>query len=125
MALLRRLIERLSRPAGETRAEHLREWVAALDGVIPINQAKPRNRCRVAGIIRNIRIDPRQGTGSIEATITDGTGQMVAKWLGRASMSGIQLGEGLIMTGTPGVGEQGELVILNPEYELCSGPEHR
>jgi hypothetical protein len=49
---------------------------------------------------------------------------MVAKWLGRSSMSGIQLGEGLIMEGTPGVGEHGELVILNPEYELCSGPEH-
>jgi hypothetical protein len=124
MALFGRFIERLSRPAGDIRAEHLRDWVKGLKNVIPIEQAKPRNRCRVAGVIRNIRIDPREGTGSIEATITDGTGQMVAKWLGRSSMSGIQLGEGLIMQGTPGVGEHGELVILNPEYELCTAPEH-
>jgi hypothetical protein len=124
MALFGRLIDRLSRPAADIRAEHLRHWVEGLPGVIPIDEARARSRARVAGVIRNIRIDPREGTGSIEATITDGTGQMVAKWLGRSSMSGIQLGEGLIMEGTPGVGEHGELVILNPEYELCSGPEH-
>jgi hypothetical protein len=124
MALFARLIDRLSRPAADIRAEHLRQWVEGLRGVTPIDEARARSRARVAGVIRNIRIDPREGTGSIEATITDGTGQMVAKWLGRSSMSGIQLGEGLIMEGTPGVGEHGELVILNPEYELCSGPEH-
>jgi RecG wedge domain len=124
MALFGRLIERLSRPAGDIRAEHLRDWVKGLKNVVPIDEARARTPVRVAGVIRNIRIDPREGTGSIEATITDGTGQMVAKWLGRSSMSGIQLGEGLIMQGTPGVGEHGELVILNPEYELCTGPEH-
>jgi hypothetical protein len=84
----------------------------------------PEPTASVAGVVRNIRIDPREGTGSIEATITDGTGQMAAKWLGRSSMSGIQLGDDLIMQGASGVGEHGELVILNPEYELCTGPEH-
>ncbi len=49
---------------------------------------------------------------------------MVARWLGRSSLSGIRLGAGLIVEGTPGVGEHGELVVLNPEYQLVPGPEH-
>ena len=78
----------------------------------------------MAGVIQNIRIDPRVGSGSIEATIIDGTGQMVAKWLGRSSLSGITLGMGLIIEGAVGVGSDGELTVLNPDYRLVPGPEH-
>ncbi len=88
-----------------------------------IAELKPRERGKVAGVIQNIRIDPREGT-SIEATIIDGTGHMVAKWLGRDRMPGIGLGMGLIMEGVCGVGPDDELVMLNPEYDLVSDPEH-
>ena len=74
-------------------------------------------------MIQNIRIDPRAGRDSVEATITDGSGALVAKWLGRSTMSGITLGAGLIMEGVVG-GQEGDLVVLNPEYELVPGPEH-
>ena len=86
---------------------------------------KPRERVKVAGVIQNIRIDPREGTGSIEATFIDGTGEMVAKWLGRQSLSGISLGAGLVIEGMIGsTGAAGECVILNPEYDLIPSPEH-
>lgn len=60
----------------------------------------------------------------MEATIIDGTGQMVAKWLGRSSLSGITLGMGLVVEGLPGTTPSGEAIVLNPEYELVLGPEH-
>lgn len=125
MASLRGFLERLSAPPEEIRAENLRLWRASIEGTIPIGEAKPRQRGRFAGVIQNIRIDPREGTGSIEATITDGTGQIVAKWLGRSSLSGIRLGAGLVIEGVC-VGQQGddELVMLNPDYSLRSGVEH-
>jgi len=123
MALLGRLLERLSRPAVHIRAENLRAWTGTLPGVIPIATAEARRHNRVAGVIQNIRIDPGEGTGTIEATIDDGTGQMVARWLGRSSLKGIRLGTGLIMEGIAGRGEGDELVILNPHYELVPGPE--
>lgn len=86
---------------------------------------KPRERVKVAGVIQNIRIDPREGTGSIEATFIDGTGEMVAKWLGRQSLAGISLGAGLVIEGMIGsTGSDGECVILNPEYDLIPSPEH-
>jgi OB-fold nucleic acid binding protein len=125
MALLGRLFERLARPAEELRAENCRRWAESIPRVISIEQVQVRQRQRVAGIIQNIRIDPRDGSGSIEATITDGTGHLVAKWLGRASLSGIKPGAGLVIEGTVGSGARGEKVILNPDYELVSGPEHR
>jgi hypothetical protein len=91
---------------------------------MPIGQIDARDRVKVAGVIRNIRIDPREGSGSIEVTIFDGTGELVAKWLGRKTLSGIRLGEGLVIEGIAGTSSDQRLVVLNPEYELVSGPEH-
>lgn len=118
------MIERLGRPPEDIRAENLRHWVTSIGDVTTIKDVQPRHRTRVAGVIQNIRIDPRNGRDAIEATIIDGTDRMVAKWLGRSSLSGIQLGMGLIMEGVPGVGPDGPMVMLNPEYVLVPGPEH-
>ena len=124
MALLSRFIEKLARPPEDIRAENLRKWASTVEGTTPIAELNPRERARVAGVIQNIRIDPRTGSGSIEATIIDGTGQMVAKWLGRSSLSGITLGMGLVVEGIIGAGSDGECTVLNPEYRLFPGPEH-
>lgn len=117
-------MEKMSRSPDELRAEALREWVASLEGVIPIGHIQQRCECKVAGVVRNIRIDPRRGTGSIEATLIDGSGEMIAKWLGRPKMSGIRLGMGLIVQGIAGKDANGDVVVLNPEYELVPRPEH-
>lgn len=103
---------------------NLRHWVGTVAGATPLDQLQQRERARAAGVIQNIRIDPREGTGSIEATIIDGTGKLVAKWLGRSSLHGIRLGMGLIVDGVVGVGTDGDLQLINPEYELVPGPEH-
>lgn len=118
------LINRLARDPSDIRAENLRNWIDSLPAVTPLSEVSPRQRHKVAGVIHNIRIDPREGRDSIEATITDGSGSMVAKWLGRSSMSGITLGAGLIMEGVVGAQDGGDLVMLNPDYDLLSSPEH-
>ena len=118
------MFEKLTRPPEEVQAENLRTWAASLGGVIPIRDVEPRCKCRVAGVVKNIRIDPRAASGSIEATITDGSGEMIAKWLGRQALSGVGLGMGLVLEGIVGRGPAGEPTILNPEYQLLPGPEH-
>lgn len=117
------LINRLARDPEDLRAENLRHWVESLPGVTPLSGIAPRQRHKVAGVIHNIRIDPRSGRDSIEATITDGSGDIIAKWLGRSTMSGITLGAGLIMEGIIGA-QEGDLVMLNPDYDLLTSPEH-
>lgn len=103
---------------------NLRHWADSIEATTRIKDVKTRERSRVAGVIQNVRIDPREGSGSIEATFKDGTGEMVAKWLGRQRLDGITLGTGLIIEGIIGVGQSGECVILNPEYTLVPSPEH-
>lgn len=115
---------KLALPPEELRAQNLRRWVSGISSATPIAELKPRERATAAGVIQNIRIDPREGSGSIEATIIDGTGDMVVKWLGRSSMQGIQLGMGLIVEGVAGIGTDGHARFLNPEYDLVPGPEH-
>jgi hypothetical protein len=117
-------IEKLGRPPEKIRDENLRAWTSTLPGVTPIKDVTPRKRCKVAGVIQNIRIDPREGRGSIEATIIDGSGEFSVKWLGRPTMTGIRLGMGLVVEGTVGSGSDGMPAILNPDYQLIPGPEH-
>lgn len=124
MAFLGGYLKKISLSPEELRDENLRRWVSTIPGAIPIAQLKPRDRARTAGVVQNIRIDPREGSGSIEATIIDGTGHMLTKWLGRSSLQGVRLGMGLIVEGIAGVGTDGDLQFLNPEYELVPGPEH-
>lgn len=103
---------------------NLRHWTESIEGITAIKDVQARERAKVAGVIQNVRIDPREGSGSIEATFRDGTGEMIAKWLGRQRLDGIALGTGLIIYGIVGSGSSGEYVILNPEYTLVPSPEH-
>lgn len=124
MAGLGGFFRKLSLPPEELRAHNLRHWIGTLEGVTPIEKLEARQRAKAAGVVQNIRIDPREGSGSIEATIIDGSGQVVTKWLGRSALQGITLGMGLIVEGVAGVGTDGDLQFLNPEYQLVPGPEH-
>lgn len=124
MAFFGDLLEKLARPPEEIRAENLREWVSTIDAASPIADVEARKKSKVAGVVQNIRIDPRPGRDSIEATIIDGTGQMVVKWLGRHELCGVRLGVGLIVEGIVGCETDGELVVLNPEYILVPNPEN-
>lgn len=123
MALLERFLHNLTASPEDIRNENLRHWADSIAGTCLIVEVQPRQRTKVAGVIRNIRIDPRNG-GSIEATVSDGSGSLVAKWLGRSTLSGIRLAEGLILEGAVGVGNDDLPIILNPEYQLVPGPEH-
>lgn len=124
MASLGGFFRKISLPPEELRAINLRHWIESLEGVTPIAKLELRQRAKAAGVIQNIRIDPRDGSGSIEATIIDGSGQVITKWLGRSSLQGIRLGMGLIVEGVAGVGTDGDMQFINPEYQLVPGPEH-
>jgi hypothetical protein len=124
VAFLSELLDKLARPPQEIRADRLREWAASIPDATPIANAETRSRCKLAGVIQNVRIDPREGSGSIEATIFDGSGLLIVKWLGRQKLSGIRLGAGLILEGTVGQGRGKQLQVLNPEYQLLPAPEH-
>jgi hypothetical protein len=122
VAPLNKFLNRLGQSPEELSAENLRRWAATIPRVTPLAEAPPRERVEVTGVVQKIRIDPREGTGSIEATLSDGTGEIVARWLGRQTLAGVRLGAALVMEGIIGTTPDGRRAILNPQYDLVEGP---
>jgi hypothetical protein len=52
-----------------------------------------------------------------DAVISDGTGVLLLRYVGRRSIPGLEVGRHLIVDGTPGL-IHGDLVMLNPLYSF-------
>jgi amino acid transporter len=91
-------------------------------GAVPIGEVQWRQRVRVAGKIRSVRVQPRAGTANLECVLADRTGKILLVFQGRRRIPGIQPGARLVAEGM--VGDWGHRpAILNPDYELIAGPE--
>jgi hypothetical protein len=109
------------RPA-RTSARPGEEPGVPVAGTTPIGEAKWRQRVRVAGRIRSVRVPTGGGTANLECTLVDGTGAILLVFQGRRKIPGIQQGARLVAQGMVGAWE-GRLAILNPDYELIAGPD--
>jgi amino acid transporter len=93
-----------------------------VSGTTPIAQAQWRQRVRVAGKVRSIRVPTRTDSANLECVLGDASGQILLVFQGRRRIPGIQQGSRLVAQGTVGAW-QGRLAVLNPDYELIAGPE--
>ncbi|MGH9016146.1 MAG: amino acid permease [Acidimicrobiales bacterium] len=92
------------------------------EGTVPIAQVAWRDRVRVAGRVRSIRVPTRTPTPNLQCTLVDASGALLLVFQGRRRIPGIQQGARLVAQGTIGAWE-GRLAILNPDYELIAGPD--
>jgi hypothetical protein len=85
-----------------------------------IADAVPRQRVKVAGRVRSVRVQPRAGTSNLECVLNDGTGGLLLVFQGRPKIAGIEPGARLVAEGM--VGAWGRRpAMLNPSFELVSG----
>lgn len=117
---LKKLLHRLTTPVEVLDEESLRDFCSRKTGVVRIAELQPRDEGTVVGEITSIRILPRPNASpSLEATITDGSGHLIARWTGRRRIAGINPGQRLVISGRgSATGPGGRLVIYNPAYEL-------
>jgi amino acid transporter len=92
------------------------------DTVTPIGHVRWRDHVRVRGKVRSVRVAPQRDVPTLECTIDDGTGTLLAVFLGRRELAGVKVGSRIEVTGTVGV-HQNRLAILNPGYRLVSAAE--
>jgi amino acid transporter len=92
-------------------------------GTVPIGQAGWRQRVRVAGRIKSVRVQPRAGTSNLEAVLVDSSGGILLVFQGRPRIPGIEPGARLVASGMVGAWGR-RLAILNPDYELVAESEH-
>ena len=76
----------------------------------------PRSRSRVAGEIESVVSYERPWVRT-DAVLVDGTGALVLRFLGRASVPGVSAGARVVVEGTPAF-ERGVLLMRNPLYSF-------
>ena len=96
-----------------------RELAQKAAGTIPITDIEWRQRVKIAGRIRSLRVETAKGTPNLECEITDGTGNLLLVFIGRRQIPGVESGTRLVVEGMVGSWKH-RLAILNPDYELIT-----
>jgi amino acid transporter len=91
-----------------------------VEAVTPIGEVRWRDRVKVRGQVRSLRVAPERDTPIFECLLDDGSGTLLAVFLGRRELAGITVGTRMEITGTAGV-HQNRLAVLNPSYRLLNG----
>jgi amino acid transporter len=92
------------------------------EGATSIGTVGARQRARVAGRIRSVRVQPWSGVATLECTVADSTGSIVLVFLGRKHVAGIAPGAKIVAEGMVG-DHRGRLAILNPDYRIIAGAD--
>lgn len=87
------------------------------DDVTPIGSIEWRKRSKVHGRVTSISTAPRGSAPMLQVEVWDETGGITLNFLGRREIAGLEVGLEMRAEGMVGE-EDGQLVILNPSYEL-------
>jgi hypothetical protein len=98
---------------GEAEAHDL----IVVPGCVPIADATWRDRVKVAGRVRSIRVAPLHDAQTLELILVDDSAAISVVFLGRRSIAGVGVGTKMAVEGTVGI-HQTRLAILNPSYRL-------
>jgi hypothetical protein len=77
----------------------------------------PYELCRVAGVVERLSLYPVEG--HVDASVTDGTERVIARWAIRRPTPQLAVSPGrfVVIEGIPTVGDNG-LMMLEPTFEL-------
>ena len=115
----RRFFRRMAESDELRYAEEIRAWAESVPGSVRIAEASPRSRVKLAGVVRRITVRPLEGHESLEAILSDGTGEVTVVWMGRRTIRGLSLGTRLVVEGL--LAEQrGEDRMVNPSFEFSA-----
>jgi amino acid transporter len=90
----------------------------ALDtGISAISELKGARKATIEGKVRSVEIHPVENSCVFDATITDETGALTAKFYGRTNIPGFEPGARVRLVGKVSMREGGPAMI-NPAYEL-------
>lgn len=85
--------------------------------IYPISAATWRHRAHIRGQVTAIKNAAASSTPHLEIEVWDESGGITLQFIGRREIKGLQVGDSICAEGMVGENE-GNLVILNPSYEL-------
>jgi len=113
----RRFFRRMAESDEQRYAEEIRTWAESVPGSVRIAEASARSRVKLAGVVRRITVRPLEGNESLEAILSDGTGEVTVMWMGRRTIRGLSLGTRLVVEGLV-ADQRGEKRMVNPSFEF-------
>jgi RecG-like helicase len=119
MSALRRFFDRLTETDEARLATEVREWAATVPGAVPIAAARLRERVMIAGQIRRLTVFPMKDNESLEAVVSDGSGEIVVRFTGRRAIGGLGLGSKVVVEGML-ADQKGALTMMNPHLEFTA-----
>ena len=119
MGALHRFLQRLTESDEARLDAEIREWADTVPGSVRIAGAPRRQPVKIAGVIRRLTVFPLQDNESLEAVVSDGTGEVLVRFMGRRAIHGLGLGTRVVIEGV--IGEQhGEVQMMNPRLEFTA-----
>ncbi|MGI8662144.1 MAG: hypothetical protein ACR2LQ_02905 [Acidimicrobiales bacterium] len=97
--------------------------VTAATTITDIADVTFRERCKVRGTVRSLRVRPWADSPTLEVVLVDDTAGITVIFLARRKVAGIRPGTVMTVEGVAGAHER-RLAILNPEYQLEKVPGH-
>jgi hypothetical protein len=114
---LRKLVEKLTPKAVDALDREKLDQFRSAQSCTPIDELDARERVRVAGEVKSVRIVPRAGADALEVQVSDGHGSVTGVFLGRRKIAGLSPGRKLVMEGLT-VRDGRRLLLYNPVYAL-------
>jgi hypothetical protein len=121
MGAFRRWLDRLTESDESRLSAEIEDWADSVAGCVRLGNAPLRQHVRIAGVIRRITVLPMSGHESLEALVSDGTGEAVVVFMGRRGIGGFSLGTKVVVEGV--LGEQrggGPPKMINPRLEFTA-----
>jgi RecG-like helicase len=113
------MFDRLTETDEARLSSEVLEWAVSVPGSVRIADAPPRERIKLAGVIRRMTVFPMKDGEALEAKISDGTGEVVVRFTGRRAIGGLGLGSKIVVEGVLGE-RQGSLQMMNPHLEFSA-----
>ncbi len=88
-------------------------------GAVAIGTVRYRQKVKVAGRVKSVRIQPWAGVQSLECLLDDSTGSLPLVFVGRSEVPGIAPGAKLVAKARV-CEHHGRLSMLNPDYEFLA-----
>jgi RecG-like helicase len=118
MGKLSRFFGGFTRTDEERLDQEVREWADSIPDTDRISQCPTREPVRIGGVVRRLTLRPSDGSITLEAVVTDGTGEITAMWTGRDHIPGLALGTQVVLKGVLGKDRSGHRMV-NPDFEFA------
>jgi RecG-like helicase len=118
MGALRRIFGGFTRSDEERLDEETREWAETIPETDRIKECPTREPVRISGVVRRLTLRPSNGSITLEAVVSDGTGEVTAMWTGRDHIPGLALGTQVVLEGVLGK-ERTRHRMVNPDFEFA------